>query len=273
MLNMFQKDREGLQERFNEIVKQAIIAFQNKPIVKFVASYSGGSDSAVMLELARHCPFISLDVMSIDTQLSTDGHITRVYNEVVQQLALPLKIYTNDGQEWYRKQTLEEGFGYTLNIHIIYYRMLKERTIETYLRDHKTNKFDQIFFFTGVRRLESPKRAKTPLWHKKGSRITVNPIDEFTDFDKKIVLNSQSWYKSKTTEDCMCNWHCKYSIDDLVDSPMLYDYIDAINQKMKENNLWLYGETPSAEYYQPELSNDKMPEDSFCINCYSKALL
>jgi len=273
-LELLSKSRQALQQRFDEIVAEALTAYNDKPIIKVVASYSGGSDSAVVLELACHSRAIKqLDVMTIDTGLSTDNHIQRIKKEV-NGLGLKLDICSNNGKEWYRQQVSDNGFAYTPNIHIIYYRMLKERALQAYIRKHKTQRFDQIAFLTGVRRLESVKRSRTPLYDKSGARLFINAIAEFNEHDKQTILNTQTWFNGKTTEDCMCNWHCKYTVDDLKDSPKLHKFISNLNDEMKSVGLWGYGEKPSSDLVQLEPEPEQeMPSNSLCINCYTKELL
>jgi len=244
---------------------------QYKPS-KILVSYSGGHDSATVLHLMDKIE-IKFDVLTIDTGISTDGHITRIYNEVVNKLNKRLWIYSNNGAEWYKQQVLDNGFAYTPVIHTIYYRMLKERALMTALRDFKKHRTDNIMFVTGVRRAESVKRRHTPLISKSGSRIFCNLIAEFTDEDKHSVMKDNTWFKGKTTEDCMCNWHCKYKLSHLEESPQLHKYMANLESDMRDMGLWGYGEKPDPSLVQVgEIDDDEMPDDSLCVNCYTKTL-
>lgn len=252
------------------IVQDAIDLYQPS---KILVSYSGGHDSATLLHLMTKLD-IPFDVFTIDTGIGSKDHLSNIVDLVCNQLNLKLWIYSGNGREWYLDNVKQEGFAYTPIYHIVYYRNLKERAIELALKDFKTHRLDHIMFLTGVRRLESSKRAKSPTHHKKGSRITCNPIVKYSDKDKEIIMQDNHWYKGRLTNDCFCNWHCKYTLDDIDHQSTLYQDIKTLNDEMQSLGLWEYGQKPSSDLIQYEQDEqDEMPEDSLCINCYSKSLL
>ena len=258
-------DEKALKHRFKEIVDTAIAEYEPS---KVFLSYSGGSDSAVVLHLSELCGY-NFDVYTIDTGVSSQAHLQNIV-ELCQKLDKKLWIYSGAGLDWYIKNVREYGFGYTPSAHSVYYRSLKERAIRTTIRDFKTHHHDRIMFLTGVRRLESIKRRDTPLIRRSGSRVTVNPIAEFDDRDKGLFI--PSWWSGEQTIDCMCNWHCKYTLAD-IDNPYLQQEIEKISGEHKNIGLWGYGEKPTNVLGVPAHDNEKeheLPLDSWCISCINK---
>ncbi len=243
---------------------------------KAYLAYSGGSDSALMLEVVKRTgllydPDWNFRIMSVKTGLHDKGHIERVTADV-ERFGYPLYWYTGKGLQWYVKSVMENGFGHTPSVHVIYYRMLKERAVEESIKDFKDFYHERILSLTGVRRAESQKRANTPFeYHKKGSRVTLNPIADVSNEEKDELIKRVTWWRGKSTEDCGCNWHGRSNLDNLNDEAK--KHITELNSKMKELGLWGYGQKPTKEQqamFGSFIIKDEMPEDSFCVSCAKK---
>lgn len=246
---------------------------RHKNTKKMYLAYSGGSDSALMLEAVKRTgllddPDWSFRIMSINTQLYDKGHVERV-NADIERFGYLLYWYTGKGLTWYVNSIMENGFGYTPSVHVYYYRMLKERAIDKSIKDYKSFYHERILCLTGVRRAESLKRANTPFeYHKKGSRVTLNVIADLSNEDKDELIKQVTWWQGKPTEDCGCNWHGNSDLNKLNDQAK--KHIIELNTKMKELGLWGYGEEPTKEQralFGDVIIKDEMPEDSFCISC------
>lgn len=269
-MNSRRKGRAVANAQYNEFRKHVDHAIELHDLETIFVAYSGGTDSATVLELARMLPMtIDLRIMTIDTGINSFGHIQRI-KEDVRDLGLPLHIYSGKGLDWYLQNALEYGFAYTPNAHVVYYRNLKERAILDCIKEVKTKYHQRIGFITGVRRLESHRRKNTPYIKQHRSRVTINAIADFTEDDKTHVLNRASWYMGKLTEDCLCNWHCKYRISDLPTS--CRDKVKQVSDELVLNGMWGYGDKPSREMIQlmSEQTIETMPDDSFCTSCTKK---
>ena len=236
---------------------------------KWFVAYSGGSDSAVVLqaliELGLYERF-NMQTMTIDTELGSAGHIERVTNDVIKATGEPPLIYKGDGLDWYEDNVRNFGFGYRITHHAPYYQYLKRKAIEACVRDHKEHRLDRIAFLTGVRRSESIYRAKRPILQRNGSRLTVNAIATLTDEDKIPYLNRATWYQGKTTHDCLCNWHARFQLDDLKGTDA-HPRLCQLSQEMIEARMWGYGEEPSENWMIDDSAGDEMDADSLCIDC------
>jgi len=240
----------------------------HKPREWFVA-YSGGSDSAVVLQALLELGLYEryqMQTMTIDTGIASAGHIERVTKDVIRATGKPPVVYRGAGLEWYMQNVRDFGFGYRMTHHAPYYQHLKRKAIETCVRDHKQHRLDRIAFLTGVRRSESTYRAKRPILQRSGSRLTVNAIATLTDRDKIPYLNRATWYHGKTTHDCLCNWHARFQDDDLKGSEA-YAPICKLSEEMKADGMWGYGEVPADDWMIDDSAGDEMDEDSLCVNC------
>jgi 3'-phosphoadenosine 5'-phosphosulfate sulfotransferase (PAPS reductase)/FAD synthetase len=260
-----------VNQEITEAIEQA--QTEHHPHKWFVA-YSGGSDSAVALQAMIELGYyeqLNMHIMTIDTGLSSCSHIERITQDIIQATDEPPMIYRGKGLAWYLANVTDFGFGYTPGHHAPYYQYLKRAAIEQCVREHKESRFDRIAFVTGVRRVESPKRATTPLVMRSKSRVTVNAIATLDDHDKMPFLERATWYQGKVTRDCLCNWHCQYTLDDLRDTPA-YEPIKQLSEDMRREGLWGYGEKPSEDWLI-ESKAEEMDSDSFCVSCMQLQLL
>lgn len=253
------------QSRLDDAIKL------HNPIFIWIA-YSGGTDSACVVELCKHMDFrgIGWAVMTIDTGLSSTGHIDKVRADM-KRAKLPLSIFTGEGLDWYIENVHQYGYAYTPNQHVIYYRMLKERAIEDSIKEVKTKYHQRVLNITGVRRQESFRRKNTPfIYHSRGARVTLNLIADYSDDDKRYVLTGNDWYHGKFTEDCMCNWHCRYTNEDDMNSDMRIA-VQKTDELLSSCGLWTYGQKPNKEqismFHDVRSDIETMPTDSLCSNC------
>lgn len=243
--------------------------YQNSTIF---AAFSGGSDSAVATDIyVRWCRSHNRQprIMCIDTGLSADTWRDDVIAACRNHWNVEPEFFFGAGWDWYEENVLDYGFAYTPSQHSIYYRMLKERAIDKAVRENKRKRKDRVVFVTGVRRAESARRARTPYHYRRGARVTLNAICEFTREQRDAYLRAllPDWTIEKKSSDCYCNWTRNDTVETIRShSPRLAEKIEALECEATANGLWRYGERPQKRQSQVR-SKDDMPEDSLCINC------
>ena len=192
--------------------------------------------------------------------------IDRVKQDIIRATSkLPL-VYVGAGLDWYMENVRDFGFGYRIQHHAPYYQYLKRKAIEACVRDHKEHRLDRIAFITGVRRAESSYRAKRPILQRSGSRLTVNAIATYLDRDKIPYLKRATWYKGKTTHDCLCNWHARFKLSELEGSAA-YEPICKLSKDMIDDGMWGYGQEPDSDWMVDDSTHDDMDSDSLCVDC------
>lgn len=267
------KDTTVTYAEYIDICQRRLLAAieQYKPPFIWVA-YSGGGDSALVLDIVRKIDTVNVPwgVMTIDTGLSSPGHIDRIIDDC-SQIGITPHVFTGSGLEWWVDNVRSYGYAYTPNQHVIYYRELKERAIDQSIREVKTRYHQKIISITGVRRAESYKRAKTEfIYATRSSRVTLNMIADLSDESKHMYMENVDWWHGRQTEDCMCNWHCHFTSDDDMNTEM-HRAVRALDTEMSDLGLWCYGERPSHEqialFGDVRSRDEDMPTDSYCINC------
>ena len=82
---------------------------------KWFVAYSGGSDSAVVLqaliELGLYDKY-NMQTMTIDTGIASAGHLWRVINDVIRATGKPPIVYTGEGLKWFEDNV--RGFGFVI---------------------------------------------------------------------------------------------------------------------------------------------------------------
>lgn len=264
----------GFALSFDEYVKMCDLRLRcaldeyNPPFI-WVA-YSGGADSAIVVEIMRRLNIQhKWSVMTIDTGLQSEGHIERVLDDM-KRANVPCSVFSGSGLQWWVDNVRQYGYAFTPNQHSVYYRSLKERAIDKAVKSAKTAYHQKILNITGVRRAESARRAKTPLiYATRRARLSCNLIYDLGNDDKADLLRNVAWWKGRTTEDCMCNWHCRFNVRSGMNSAM-QSAVKAIDAEMQAAGLWQYGQTPSHSQ-RAQLGSvdnvDDMPDDALCVNC------
>lgn len=250
----------------------------SRPLV-YVA-YSGGSDSAVALDVTKRWADsrgVGVKAMAIDTGLSADGWRDMVTDHC-KHAGVSLEIVGGDSRyDWYRDNVREYGFGYTPGHHVVYYRMLKAHCIQQHLKSVKRHRRDRVLYVTGVRRAESAKRATAKYILRHGSRVTVNAILDWSNLAKRNYLMAMcKWWSNEyystlgNSGDCQCGWTCNNRLSDLSAYPHLYAKITECESLAAANDSHRYGVRPEPH----DASDDAaMPDDALCINCHQLRLL
>jgi 3'-phosphoadenosine 5'-phosphosulfate sulfotransferase (PAPS reductase)/FAD synthetase len=253
------------------------IAYHYDSPLIYVA-YSGGSDSAVVLDIAAkwsRLRNIDIKAMSIDTGLACDGWRDMVTRHC-DAAGVSVDFCTGKGSDWYIENVGEYGFGYTPSAHTYYYRALKQDAIQAHVQSVKRHYHDRVVYLTGVRRAESRKRANAKWFIRHGARVTVNAIAGWGNIAKTNYLSIVAkWWSNPFYEvvgnsgDCQCGWVCKNSLADLSPYPNLHEIIRVAQNKSLERGLNHYGERLDSV----DNGTSTMPDDSLCVNCHQPRLL
>lgn len=227
----------------------------HKPVA-IIVLYSGGYDSMVTAHLThewvqRFPPRLFVyRVISVDTHISADG-----WREFVSRTGAQFgehEIWDNPEPEWYFKDSMNFGFPYTRQAHVIQYRHNKERAIMSALKEYKTTRNSRVMFVTGVRRAESRARANAPEWDRRGSAVFCNPLINWTSealaqhrYVHDLPINP--FYDTvRGSGDCQCNWGGFITLPTLLKhSPRLGERIAALDAACRARHGWGWGERPS----------------------------
>lgn len=170
------------------------------------AGYSGGHDSLVSTHIASQHPRFS-GVFHANTTIGiaeTRAHM----RATCQQFGWELKEYYPPRS--YKEMCVQYGFPGP-GAHRYCYINLKERSIMSLLRDHKTHRKDRVMLVTGVRAAESERRVgNVEVVRRQGALVWVAPCIDFTDDDKESYINEHNLPRNPVVEqigmsgECLC---------------------------------------------------------------------
>lgn len=246
----------NIQQSFDILTE----AYQTYNIGAVIALTSFGNDSQVSTHLAnewrkKHLPITTpFRVYTINTGLSADGYVDWCWN-AARELGYNYAIWhpePHNGLNWYKQNALEYGFGYTRYMHSMYYRMLKERTVNRMRRYWHNATGKQILFVSGIYRAESSARANADIMSRTGNTAWVSPIvhwtkEDITTYRYKYDLPQNPFYETTGgSGDCQCNWGQFVTFDELQSaSPKLAAELEPIHHECINKHGWGYGEQPS----------------------------
>lgn len=164
--------------RSHQIVAEAVAKFKLDQLWAFS---SFGGDSITVVEMFADHPLFR-GVVHINTGIGVPA-VAEYGRQLCAERGWPLKEYRTP-MTTYREWVLKHGFPGPA-MHTMMYRILKERRVEDFIREHKTHRFHNIGILSGARITESRRRMGTskPV-SKRGSAVWINPILYFGDDDK-----------------------------------------------------------------------------------------
>lgn len=173
-----------------------------------VVLYSGGNDSTTLAHIFRR------DVDYAAHANTTIGiEATREFvRNTCEEWGLPL-IERKPPRlaDQYRALVLDKGFPGPA-MHFKMFQRLKERALEQIQRELVTNpRRERVVFLAGRRRQESARRANVPEMERKGSRVYVSPLVNWTKLDLNTYRLMQGDVPSNLASDlihmsgeCLC---------------------------------------------------------------------
>lgn len=254
----------------HDIITQAIE--QYRPCAIF-AMYSGGDDSVRAAHLASQHGFTA--AVLVDTGIAIQ-QAHKHARQTCKAQGWPLLIYKSPYD--YEALVLKYGFPGPSQ-HRVMYIQLKERAIDTLVRDHKQGRRDNIMLITGVRKQESSRRLETvtaPIVKRK-SKIWVAPMWNWSreERDQYITDNSLPRNPIKplihVSGDCLCGAYADRGELELLHIffPVEYEQIKALQDKVMQKFPWRWDEKPPTwwgkyQAGQQFLGDDFMP---LCWSC------
>lgn len=196
---------------------------EHKPSL-VIASYSGGYDSMVMTHKTvqwAKVNSIPLLTIAVDTRLHADGWRDFVMDSSKQIGVTWFEIWQTVLLDKWVEDVKERGFAYRDAQHKIYFYYLKQNAFRQIIAHYKQHQHDRIMFVTGVRRLESRKRANTPEYSRNGAGVWCNPLVYWNEFEVQQyridhnLPENPFYHQTHNSGDCLCNWHTQISYDDL----------------------------------------------------------
>jgi 3'-phosphoadenosine 5'-phosphosulfate sulfotransferase (PAPS reductase)/FAD synthetase len=170
------------------------------------AGYSGGHDSLVSTHIAAQHPRFS-GVFHANTTIGIEE--TRLHMRATcERFDWPLKEYYPP--ESYRDMCLKYGFPGP-GAHMFCFIKLKERSIKSLVRDHKTGRKDRIMLVTGARASESKRRmGHVEIVQRDGALVWVAPCIDFTDDEKEAYIAEHNLPRNPVVDaigmsgECLC---------------------------------------------------------------------
>lgn len=171
-----------------------------------IALFSGGHDSLVATHLISRHPAFSF-VANFNTTIGIEE--TRQFvRDVCRDYQLPLKVYQPPVS--YRDIVLEHGFPGPGGHRYMYIR-LKEKALDTCVREHKAKWKDRIALITGVRLSESVRRmGHVEAVSRDGAKVWTAPIINWSNDDKNAYMALHGLPRNKVVDticmsgECLC---------------------------------------------------------------------
>ena len=186
-----------------EIVRVATA--EHKPSKRFLL-YSGGDDSAVLLDVAHKWADAVVHINTTVGIPQANEHARRVgssYGLPFIELRPPKS---------YEELCLTKWRGMPgPGAHLFTFTMLKERCVRQLLRDHQTKRGERFLLLTGARAQESERRmGNAEAVRRNGREVWVNPLqtwtnEEMRDYRRDHVLpRSEVSANLHMSGECMC---------------------------------------------------------------------
>ena len=250
-----------------QILTDAVAEYQPREIF---ALFSGGYDSLVTAHLAYHL-IASCQVAHVNTGIGIRE--TREYvRATCRDLRWPLTEYY--APERYEDIVLRHGFPGP-SAHRFMYIRLKERAIDTLIREHKTKRSDRIMLITGIRNQESRRRMgyDEPIkCHK--AKVWVSPILNWSKIDVHAYKARYELPDNDVVQllhmsgECLCGAYAHKG--ELAEIKLWYPetgaYIEQLEVKVQAaGHAWGWEEGPPAKkVVHPDQGDLFMP---LCTNC------
>ena len=168
---------------------------------KYYALYSGGKDSAVMVDVLRQNKQLA-GIVSLNTMTGSP--------ELLDWLKKDPEVAIYETPVRYEWIVSRYGFARP-GSHSWYFRYLKDRAAGIFVRDEEKRTGEKVVFATGVRRLESERRSRnTARADKIGGRPVAAPILELADeeiwlyIQKHNIPISPCYKTCHRALDCTC---------------------------------------------------------------------
>jgi 3'-phosphoadenosine 5'-phosphosulfate sulfotransferase (PAPS reductase)/FAD synthetase len=172
---LIEQSRDYLARAVEELVWA-----DGRMVAATVVLFSGGNDSTTLAHLFRR------DVDYFAHANTTIGiEQTREFvRNVAEEWGVPLlERMAPREQDHYRAQVLRDGFPGPA-WHARMFTRLKERALEQIQRELVNNpRRERVVFIAGRRRTESARRKRVPMMERKGSRVYVSPLVNWTKLD------------------------------------------------------------------------------------------
>jgi 3'-phosphoadenosine 5'-phosphosulfate sulfotransferase (PAPS reductase)/FAD synthetase len=174
---------EALIEQSRDILCDGIdnhVTTQGRMVAATVILFSGGNDSTTLAHLFRN----DVDYAAhANTTIGIEATRDFVRNTCEEWGLALLERKAPRLTDHYRALVLDQGFPGPA-MHWKMYTRLKERALEQIQRELVTDpRRERVVFIAGRRRAESARRAKVATSDRKGSRVIVSPLVNWTKLD------------------------------------------------------------------------------------------
>lgn len=156
------------------------VTHDGRMVAATVILFSGGNDSTVLAHLFRNDADFAAHA---NTTIGIEATREFVRN-TCEEWGLPLLERTSRNErDHYRNLVLDQGFPGPAH-HFKMFQRLKERALEQVQRELVTNPLrERVVFIAGRRRAESQRRTNIVESDRRGSRVYVSPLVNWTKLD------------------------------------------------------------------------------------------